>query len=204
MVEIMLQPGLAMLERIDDLENLAGSRCIGDRMYDQGWIECNFICQRFIEDTPFYRDYALSLWESALSQLHSHVGSMDDLSRSTIALLKYADYDGSGWGTYIGGLNPQNLTDTNVFNSEGVEFAQVKRDLITFANSYVEDHNCQELFDPTYRGMRFREEMDYAYRGARGRVEIFNTIRRAYYHDEMRNAFRRAHYEIATQAFRRM
>lgn len=152
----IIEPGLAMFENFDVLENMAGSHSICCTILDYPWDECNHITETLLDDREFYRHYAFSLWDAACLQLINHTGPIEDLSRTTIALLKVANYDGSDAGPVIGGLNPENLSLINRFNSQNVTYAQVKPYLIEFA----EWNRRREYYAEAFRRARYQDAMD--------------------------------------------
>lgn len=161
MVESIMEPGLAMLERFDELEGMAGSHSMGNNIWDNAWEECNHVTQSLLETRGLYWRFALSLWEAVTLQLMNHIGPIEDLSRTTIALLKVANYDASGAGPVIGGLNRETLNQINVFNSQDVTYAQVKPYLVEFA----EWHRRAEYYADAFRRARYHDAMDAYRRG---------------------------------------
>lgn len=155
MIISIIEPGLAMFENFDVIENMAGSHSICSTVLDYPWDECNFITQTLLNDAGFYNFYAFSLWDAASLQLKNHTGPIEDLSRTTIALLKFANYDTSGIGPVIGGLNWDNLSLTNRFNSQNVTYAQVKPYLIECAEWYKR----REHYADAFRRARYQDAM---------------------------------------------
>lgn len=70
---------------------------------------------------------------TAVHELKDHTGSIFDLSTRTISALSMSNYDGSGLGPVLGGLNGEHLSLSNPFGNTGVSFPQAKTPLVEFA-----------------------------------------------------------------------
>lgn len=70
---------------------------------------------------------------TVVHELKHHTGTLFDFSTRTISALSMSNYDGSGIGPVLGGLNRENLSLSNPFGNTGVSFPQVKTPLMEFA-----------------------------------------------------------------------
>lgn len=70
---------------------------------------------------------------TVVHELKHHTGTLFDLSTRTISALSMSNYDGSGIGPVLGGLNSEHLSPSNPFGNTGVSFPQAKSPLMEFA-----------------------------------------------------------------------
>lgn len=70
---------------------------------------------------------------TVVHELKQHTGTLFDLSTRTISALSMSNYDGSGIGPVLGGLNGEHLSLSNQFGNTGVSFPQAKTPLVEFA-----------------------------------------------------------------------